>query len=230
LRKKNNYWKEEQEQAVRDYRSASQTGKSIIYNKHLKEQLSTMFDSIYNRYGCYSGNYSAEEIKVDCITKVLLKLEKYDADRATAFSFCGTIVRNFLHDFSKAARREVKNTEWLNESEDGYSAYELDIAYEPDYEYFESEELVEADKRQFRNTLFELVGEFLKSEGYDEGEIETFLSWFYEGKAAHFQAKGRSKFHHHSMHQKLLNFLQKEDLITQEELNGSLMRKKRKGG
>jgi hypothetical protein len=110
LNVKANYFDEKEEQAIIDYiNSDNQEERSLIYKNFLEKALNRMIISIMRRYPLFYGDFTESEIFDMTIYHLLEALSKkdrvkskgFDKSRGKAYSYCGTICRNFLKNFSK---------------------------------------------------------------------------------------------------------------------------------
>jgi DNA-directed RNA polymerase specialized sigma24 family protein len=225
--KKQNYWGDEQEQAFIVFAKSKGTTREICYNRFLKGPLVQMFQSIFARYFQNKiGNLQEEEVKTECITKVLIKADKFKAERAKAFSFCQTVIKNYLTDLVKKAKREQGKYVQFEEE-----TFESETSYTPDFEFFDEEEekdFLYLKHINFRNRVSILIEDYLAQEGYNEEVKEAYLNWFYDRSKPNFKQKGYQATLHLSIHNKLLKCLEKDGVLTAEELQRALEWKKKK--
>jgi hypothetical protein len=153
MKSKNNeigvpYFAEREEQAVLDYiHSNSQEEKNRIYNEILIEPFRKMIQSILRRYPIHIGNYDIDLVEASALTHLIEHMVKYNPDKMTksgnkakAFSYCQTIIRNFYKDWSKKSYTEKKTNlsyddyiEEINENVE-YS-YEMEMETTHQYEH-----------------------------------------------------------------------------------------------
>lgn len=94
----NKYWRDEHEQAVKDYQQADDIQRQIIYTKKLHPALSYMARVIYERYFLCKNfkltSYRDDHIQLAMITayKALLKFNIENG--ATAYSYLQTVIKN----------------------------------------------------------------------------------------------------------------------------------------
>ena len=96
--KRKGYFYEEQEQAVVDYiNSNSQSERDTIFNTILLPAFTKMIQSIIRRYNLYPADEDFEETFNDTISFLMTKIHNFEPDKNTkAFSYCGTICKNYL--------------------------------------------------------------------------------------------------------------------------------------
>lgn len=110
------YFAEREEKAVLDYiKSTSKEEKARIYNEILIEPFRKMIQSILRRYPIHIGNYDITEVEENALTHLIEHMVKFNPDKKTksgnkakAFSYCQTIIRNFYKDWSKKTYTEKK--------------------------------------------------------------------------------------------------------------------------
>jgi hypothetical protein len=121
------YFDEREEKAVVDYiNTDSVEEKHRIYNEILQEPFQKMVETILRRYPIHIGNYDIHEIEANAMSHLVEHMVKFNpnkitksGDKAKAFSYCQTIVRNFYKDHSKRSYGEVKtNLPWEDFSDE----------------------------------------------------------------------------------------------------------------
>lgn len=114
LNKRNGYFYEEQEQAVKDYLNADdKEEKDKIFNKWLKPAFTKMIESIIRRYNLYPPDENIQETFDDTISFLMTKIENFNVDSGyKAYSYCGTICKNYLiykiNQFNKNQKRNER--------------------------------------------------------------------------------------------------------------------------
>lgn len=104
-RERKGYFYEEQEDAVKDYilcKNAARRNK--IFNNILLPAFTTMIESIIRRYNLHIPNEEFEETFTDTISFLMSKIEHFNPDKISkksgkkikAYSYCGTICKNYL--------------------------------------------------------------------------------------------------------------------------------------
>ncbi len=110
------YFAEREEQAVLNYiKSISKTEKDKIYNEILIEPFRKMIQSILRCYPIHIGNYNIEEVEANALTHLIEHMVKFNPNKITksgnkakAFSYCQTIIRNYYKDHGKKSYTEKK--------------------------------------------------------------------------------------------------------------------------
>lgn len=99
------YFYEEQEEAVKEYLTCdSSARRNEIFNKTLLPAFTTMIESIIRRYNLNIPNEDFEETFIDTISFLMSKIEHFDPEKVSkktgkafkAYSYCGTICKNYL--------------------------------------------------------------------------------------------------------------------------------------
>ena len=148
-RERKGYFYEEQENAVKEYILATNDNvKNNIFNKILLPAFTTMIESIIRRYNLHIPNEEFEDTFNDTISFLMMKIEHFNPDKISkktgkkikAYSYCGTICKNYLlHkriEYSKELEKsssyddiceELENDEkyTINESDDASFMSEL---------------------------------------------------------------------------------------------------------
>jgi len=93
-----NYFAEREENAVREYLTATTfEEKNKIYNDFLKFPLDKMISSIIRRYKLYRKDMDYEEIHMDTHSFLMTKIDKFKPSKEKkAYSYFGTICKNYL--------------------------------------------------------------------------------------------------------------------------------------
>jgi hypothetical protein len=104
-RERKGYFYEEQENAVKEYLSStSDFVKNKIFNETLLPAFTTMIESIIRRYNLHIPNEEFEDTFNDTISFLMMKIEHFDPEKVSkktgkknkAYSYCGTICKNYL--------------------------------------------------------------------------------------------------------------------------------------
>lgn len=104
------YFYEQQEQAVLDYLATDDPAeKNRIYSEILKPAFQKMIESIIRRYKYYIPNEDFEDTFNDTLSFLLTKADKFEPGKYKAYSYYGTICRNYLigkaQNYSKSLQR-----------------------------------------------------------------------------------------------------------------------------
>ena len=125
------YFYEEQEEAVREYLTTTDSQRrDEIFNNILHPAFTTMIESIIRRYNLHIPNEEFEETFNDTISFLMSKIEHYKPDKVSkktgktfkAYSYCGTVCKNYLlHkriEYSKELERSLSYDEMSEELND----------------------------------------------------------------------------------------------------------------
>lgn len=159
------YFLEREEQAVLDYiRSNNKDEKNKIYNEILKKPFKIMVESILFEYPIHHGSYEVSEIIENGLTHLIEKMITYDPNRigktgkkSKAFSYCGTIVRNYFKDHGKKTYNDKK----------------INLCFE-DYidEVDRKEELIYELDQELQDPMADLINQIInKIENRIEGKV-----------------------------------------------------------
>ena len=105
--KSGNYFGKREEQAVVDYLTCDNyIEKQKIFNSILKPAFTKMIESLIRRYGLFVVDESFEDTFNDTMSALMLKINNFDASKGyKAYSYCGTICKNYLIRKRKESQR-----------------------------------------------------------------------------------------------------------------------------
>lgn len=114
------YFYEKQEQAVLDYLQAETAEeKNAIYCDVLKPAFKKMIESIIRRYKLYIPDEDFEDTFNDTLSFLLTKADKFQPGKYKAYSYYGTICRNYLTGRIQArAKALVRNPSYDSVAEE----------------------------------------------------------------------------------------------------------------
>ena len=114
------YFYEKQEQAVIDYLQAETAEeKNAIYCDILKPAFKKMIESIIRRYKLYIPDEDFEDTFNDTLSFLLTKADKFKPGKYKAYSYYGTICRNYLTGRIEArAKSLVRNPSYDSAAEE----------------------------------------------------------------------------------------------------------------
>lgn len=114
------YFYEKQEQAVIDYLQAETAEeKNAIYCDILKPAFKKMIESIIRRYKLYIPDEDFEDTFNDTLSFLLTKADKFKPGKYKAYSYYGTICRNYLTGRIEArAKSLVRNPSYDSSAEE----------------------------------------------------------------------------------------------------------------
>jgi hypothetical protein len=157
--KVNNYFDEVEENAVREYLTATTMDeKNRIYNNFLKNPLDKMISSIIRRYKLYRKDMDFNEVHIDTHSFLMTKIDKFKPSKEKkAYSYFGTICKNYLMGQIMKDQKETNR-------KISYEDISSDLQHNPDMIYhIDNHEL----------TTEEVIKEFLKKlkENMDDKQI-----------------------------------------------------------
>ena len=115
------YFYEEQEQAVKDYASATtKQEKDRIFNEVLYTAFTKMIESIIRRYKLYPPDEEFDETFDDTMSFLMSKIDHFNPDKGyKAYSYCGTVCKNYLiYKINRFAQNQKRNLSYDNEESD----------------------------------------------------------------------------------------------------------------
>jgi hypothetical protein len=113
--KKKGYFQIEQEDAVKEYISATtKSERDKIFKEKLQGPFTTMIESIIRRYNLYVPDEYFDETFADTMSFLMTKIEKFNPDSGyKAYSYAGTIVKNYLiYKINQFSKRQTRNTSY----------------------------------------------------------------------------------------------------------------------
>jgi hypothetical protein len=120
--KKRNYFSDEEEAAVIQYLNTDDViEKNKIYNLVLRPAFNKMVESIIRRYKLYVPEETFEEIFNDAISFILTKADKFNPGKYKAYSYYGTICKNYLIGRIQSYNKHLLRNESFDEGAGVYS-------------------------------------------------------------------------------------------------------------
>lgn len=187
-KQKNFYWTDDQEQACVDYGLSQDTQeRNQIYNKFLRKPLRQMVEIIIRRYHSNNlGGTPMEELEEEALAHVVSTLGKFtpnstnsEGKKTKAYSYYGTVVRNYLKTHAEKNSRRKKvisdNLDVVTENVE----WNQGLYYEYDYD----EETTTSPYELFIERLIEEVESYIEEEedaSENEKLIMNSLSLFFE--------------------------------------------------
>jgi hypothetical protein len=164
-KKKEHYFGQTEEKAVRDYINAStQEEKNAIYTKYLHEPITKLVFGIIRKYPKYIGVCGIEELEARAYVQVYNSIQGFKYDKigkngqpVKAYSYLGTICHNYCKNHSKDNYK-------LESAKDDINNYNTDYIEERIKDHYKPEI---TDHQDFLDVLFKTV-----INGIEE-EIET---------------------------------------------------------
>ena len=139
--KTTNYFAEREENAVREYLTATTfEEKNKIYNEFLKFPLDKMISSIIRRYKLYRKDMDYEEVHIDTHSFLITKIDKFKPSKEKkAYSYFGTICKNYLMGQIMKDQKEMNR-------KISYEDISSDLQNSPDMVYYIDNEDVTSEE------------------------------------------------------------------------------------
>lgn len=135
---KNNYFTEETEEAILEYRkSTNQAERNRIYNDRIHFGFYKLAENIIHTFKFYYTEVDKiEDLKYEVVSFLLQKLDLYDQSKGKAYSYFGTIAKRYLIIYNqKNYKKLVNKMEIPNNEEDDDNfkqAITIEESHEPD--------------------------------------------------------------------------------------------------
>lgn len=135
---KNNYFTEETEEAILEYRkSTNQAERNRIYNDRIHFGFYKLAENIIHTFKFYYTEVDKiEDLKYEVVSFLLQKLDLYDQSKGKAYSYFGTIAKRYLIIYNqKNYKKLVNKMEIPNNEEDDDNfkqAVTIEESHEPD--------------------------------------------------------------------------------------------------
>jgi hypothetical protein len=216
--KKDNYFDEREEVAVRLFLSATTFHeRNKIYNDFLRDPLDKMISSIIRRYKLYRKDMDFNEIHTDTHSFLMTKIEKFKpAKNKKAYSYFGTICKNYLMG------QIIKDQKDMNRKV-SYEDISTDLENNKDFIYYIDDDQVTADEiiTDFINEL----RDFVENEHMNDNEYKLGLALLelFENYNTIFVGNDNNKFNKNIV---LLTLREMTNLSTKEIRNSMKKYKK----
>jgi len=229
-KRKKPYFGEREEQAVVDYINTNSSEiRHKIYVEVLRSPFQKMIQSILRKYPIHIGNYDIEEVEANALSHLIEQMVKFNPDKilpngnkAKAFSYCQTIVRNYYKDHSKKSYTEKK----INLCYDDFTEevhQNTDYIYEMSFnEQSDVEKLVEITINKIKDKIN--GDETLKENEINVGDaivniLENWHKLFLEDSP---DGKYDKKISNQYQKNKILLFLKEQTNLTTKEIRVSM--------
>lgn len=223
------YFGEVEEQAMLDYiDTTSVDERHRIYNDILREPFRKMTESILRRYPIHIGNYDIHEVEANALSHLIEQMVKFNrhkitknGQKAKAFSYCQTIVRNFYKDHSKRSNKEkLTMLSWEDYSSDVMSRDEY--LYEIDGEKTDLEQLMDQIVSKMRERID--TDASLKKNEIIVGEaiIEVLSNWHVLFMEDTPDGKINKKITNKYQKNKILQLLKEQTRLNTKEIRISM--------
>jgi len=216
--KTTNYFAEREENAVREYLTATTfEEKNKIYNEFLKFPLDKMISSIIRRYKLYRKDMSYDEIHVDTHSFLMTKIDKFKPSKEKkAYSYFGTICKNYLMGQIMKDQKETNR-------KISYEDISSDLQHSPDMIYYiDNEELTtEEIIKKFLNKLKDSMDDNKITE--QEVKLGQAISDLFENYGSIFPDTNNNKFNKNV----ILFELREMTNLSTKEIRSSMKRYKK---
>jgi hypothetical protein len=108
---KNNYFTEETEEAILEYRaSTNQAERNKIYNQRIHFGFYKLAENIIHTFKFYYTEVDKiEDLKYEVVSFLLQKLDLYDQSKGKAYSYFGTIAKRYLIIYNQKNYKKLVN-------------------------------------------------------------------------------------------------------------------------
>ena len=108
---KNNYFTEDTEQAILEYRaSKNQAERNRIYNERIHHGFYKLAENIIHTFKFYYTEVDKiEDLKYEVVSFLLQKLDLYDQSKGKAYSYFGTITKRYLIIYNQKNYKKLVN-------------------------------------------------------------------------------------------------------------------------
>lgn len=108
---KNNYFTEETEEAILEYRvSKDQAERNRIYNQRIHFGFYKLAENIIHTFKFYYTEVDKiEDLKYEVVSFLLQKLDLYDQSKGKAYSYFGTIAKRYLIIYNQKNYKKLVN-------------------------------------------------------------------------------------------------------------------------
>lgn len=108
---KNNYFTEETEEAILEYRvSKDQVERNRIYNQRIHFGFYKLAENIIHTFKFYYTEVDKiEDLKYEVVSFLLQKLDLYDQSKGKAYSYFGTIAKRYLIIYNQKNYKKLVN-------------------------------------------------------------------------------------------------------------------------
>ena len=122
---KNNYFTEETEEAILEYRVCKdQAERNRIYNQRIHFGFYKLAENIIHTFKFYYTEVDKiEDLKYEVVSFLLQKLDLYDQSKGKAYSYFGTIAKRYLIIYNQKNYKKLVNKVDIPTSEDDDDNY-----------------------------------------------------------------------------------------------------------
>jgi hypothetical protein len=133
---KNNYFTEETEEAILEYRaSTDQAERNRIYNQRIHFGFYKLAENIIHTFKFYYTEVDKiEDLKYEVVSFLLQKLDLYDQSKGKAYSYFGTIAKRYLIIYNQKNYKKLVNKVDIPTSEEDDDNYREAVTIKDDKE------------------------------------------------------------------------------------------------
>jgi len=133
---KNNYFTEETEEAILEYRSSTdQAERNRIYNERIHFGFYKLAENIIHTFKFYYTEVDKiEDLKYEVVSFLLQKLDLYNQSKGKAYSYFGTIAKRYLIIYNQKNYKKLVNKVDIPNSEEDDDNYRQAITIKEDKE------------------------------------------------------------------------------------------------
>ena len=218
--KKKGYFYEKEENVFKRYlTSTSQEEREELFNTSLLPVFTKMIESIIRRYKLYTPDEEFRETFDDTISFLMTKVNNFNPELGyKAYSYCGTICKNYLIYKVNQFTKNQKRNESYDEDADDSITDSIKYSYNSDASNTTTELIAETAKK-IRETIDHREENSLSDNEVKVGEalIELMNHW-----EELFSTLGSNKFNKSS----ILLFLRETTLLSTKEIRDSMKKYK----
>ena len=219
-KKKKGYFYEREEAALRAYISTTdQVKRNEIYNKILAPAFEKMISSIIRRYKLQVPDEEFQQTFDDALAYLMSKVGNFKPESGyKAYSYCGTVVRNYLLYKNKQYATRLKKIVEMDTVKDEVNAKTI---YNPD-ETTSNDDAMELIKETVVNMKLMMEQPVLNGLNANELKVGRAICDLFENWEEVIPTDGSNKFNKSS----ILYFLQEETKMTTKELRDNMRKYK----
>ena len=133
---KNNYFTEETEEAILEYRVCTdQAERNRIYNQRIHFGFYKLAENIIHTFKFYYTEVDKiEDLKYEVVSFLLQKLDLYNQSKGKAYSYFGTIAKRYLIIYNQKNYKKLVNKVDIPTSEDDDDNYRDAVTIKDDHE------------------------------------------------------------------------------------------------
>lgn len=170
------YFYEREEQAIIEYiNSTDEVERNRIFDTILYPALTKMIESIARRYKLFTPDEDFTETFSDTISYLLTKIKHFKPEKGyKAYSYCGTICKNYLLYKRMQTMKEIQRTESYDDTSELYGN-SLEYSTEEEPSYLLAQRLISSISNDIKETLNEPEKNSLKPDEIKVGQALILL-------------------------------------------------------